>query len=140
MAKRHGQVRYPAHTSYISQDYVTGRPCGQSARTLCESSWVRVPARPCAFSFTVTFGGQGGSLLGLRTAKGLSRRFRHGSEQIRGRILLSREKLSQVVRVARWLSGQSARTVCERSRVRVPVGSCAFFFPVTFRSHVGCHL
>ena len=34
----------------------------------------------------VTFGGQCGSVLGLRAAKGLSRRFRHGSEQIRGRM------------------------------------------------------
>ena len=41
-----------------------------------------------------------GGVLGLRAAKGLSRRFRHGSEQIRGRILLSRGKLSQVDRHA----------------------------------------
>ena len=38
------------------------------------------------FSSPVTFGGQCGSVLGLRAAKGLSRRFRHVSEQIRGRI------------------------------------------------------
>ena len=41
----------------------------------------------------VTSGGQCGSVLGLRAAKRLSRRFRHGSEQIRGRIYLSRGKL-----------------------------------------------
>ena len=38
------------------------------------------------FSSPVTFGGQCGSVLGLRAAKGLSRRFRHGSEQIRERV------------------------------------------------------
>ena len=37
-----------------------------------------------------------GSVLGLRAAKGLSHRFQHGSEQFRGRIYLSREKVSQV--------------------------------------------
>ena len=33
-------------------------------------------------------------------------------------------------------SGQSARTVCERSWVRVPVGSCAFSSPMTFGGSV----
>ena len=37
-------------------------------------------------SSSVTFGGSGGSVLGLRAAKGLSYWFWHGSEQIRGRI------------------------------------------------------
>ena len=37
-----------------------------------------------------------GSVLGLRAAKGLSHRYQHGSEQFRGRIYLSREKMSQV--------------------------------------------
>ena len=49
---------------------------------------VRVPVRPRSFSAPVTFGGQCGSVLVLRapTQKRLSRRFRYGSEQIRGRI------------------------------------------------------
>ena len=38
--------------------------------------------------------------------------------------------------MARWLSGQSARTVCERSWIRVPVGPCAFSSPVTFGGSV----
>ena len=67
---------------------------------VCERSWVRAPVGPCAFSSPVTFGGQCGSVLGLRAAKGLSRQYRHGSEQIRGRIYLSRGKLLQVDRVA----------------------------------------
>ena len=53
--------------------------------------------------------------------------------------LKSRGKLSQVDRVARWLSGRSARTVCERSWVRVPVGPCAFSSPVTFGGSVWVH-
>ena len=78
-----------------------GSSVGLSARTVCERSWVRVPVEPCAFSAPVTFGGQSGSVLGLRAAKGLSRQYRHVSEQIRGRIYLSRGELSQVDRVAR---------------------------------------
>ena len=38
--------------------------------------------------------------------------------------------------MARKLSGQSVRTVCERSWVRVPVGPCAFSSPVTFGGSV----
>ena len=38
--------------------------------------------------------------------------------------------------MARLLSGQSARTVCERPWVRVPVGPCAFSSPVTFGGSV----
>ena len=40
---------------------------------------------PC--DIEVTFGAQCGSMLGLGAAKGLSRQFQHGSEQIRGQIL-----------------------------------------------------
>ena len=40
-------------------------------------------------------------------------------------------KLSQVDCVVRWLSGQSGRTVSERSWVRVLVRPCAFSSPAT---------
>ena len=49
---------------------------------------------------------------------------------------LNRGKLSQVDPVARKLSGVSARTVCERSWVRVPVGPCAFSSSVIFGGSV----
>ena len=84
--------RADSEANLIKQgEIVTGRPCGSVAqwsesRTVCERSWVRVLAGPCAFSSPVTFGGQCGSAFGLRAAKGLSHQFRHGSEQIRGRI------------------------------------------------------
>ena len=71
-------------------------------------------------------------MLGRRAANELSRWFRRGSEQIRGRIYLSRRKLSQAYRVAHKLSGQSTRKVFEGSWVPVPVGACAFSFPWTY--------
>ena len=46
--------------------------------------------------------------------------------------------MSQVDRVARYLSGQSAHTMCERSWIRVPVGPCAFSSPVTFAGQCVC--
>ena len=50
-------------------------------------------------------------------------------------IYLMMTKVSQVDRVARYLSGQRARTVCGGSWVRVPVGPCAFFLPCDKRSY-----
>ena len=68
---------------------VTGRLSGSVAQWSACSPGMREAlgsVGPCAFSYPVTFGDQCGSVLGLRAAKGLSHRFRHGSERIRGRI------------------------------------------------------
>ena len=51
---------------------------------------------------------QCGSVLGLRAAKGLSRRYRHCSEQIRRRIYLSRGKI---------LAGRPCGSVAQLARV-----------------------
>ena len=36
-------------------DHIARELSGQSAHTMCERSWVRVPIGPCAFSSPVTF-------------------------------------------------------------------------------------
>ena len=40
--------------------------------------------------------------------------------------------------MARWLNDQTARTVCERSWVRVPVGPGAFSSPITVMLNFLC--
>ena len=68
-------------------EIVTGRQCGWVAQ------W-----SDCSYGMGEVLGG---SMLGLGAAKGLSHQFRHGCEQIWGRILLSEGKLSRVHSVAR---------------------------------------
>ena len=73
--------RADSGTNLIKQgEIVTGRPCCSVAqRSECSHGVQEVlSSRPGR--------AQCGSVLGLRAAKGLSLRFRHGSEQIRGRI------------------------------------------------------
>ena len=48
--------------------------------------------------------------------------------------------MSHAYRVVRYLSAQSIRTVCEGSRVRVPVGSCACSSPVHLVAQCGSML
>ena len=58
-----------------------------SACTVSERPWVRVPVGPHSFSAPVTFGGSVWVFARAASSQmGLSRRLRHGSEQIRGRI------------------------------------------------------
>ena len=84
--------RADSGTNLIKQgEIVTGRPCGSVDQwSECSHGLREVlgssPGRAMCFHPPVTFGGQCGSVLGLRVAKRLSRRFRHGSGQIRGRI------------------------------------------------------
>ena len=66
----------------------------------------------------------------------LSLRF---SEQIRGRMLFSKGKISKDDQVARQFSWKSAHMVSERPYFRVSVGSC-FFSPVAFGGSVGSRL
>ena len=85
--------RADSGTNLIKQgETVTGRPCGSVAqwsdylhgmREVLGSSPGRTVCIffPCDIWWPVW-----GSVLGLRAEKGLSRRFRQGSEQIRGRI------------------------------------------------------
>ena len=83
--------RADSGTNLIKQgEIVTGRPCGSVDQwSECSHGLREVlgssPGRAMCFHPPVTFGGQCGSVLGLRVAKRLSRRFRHGSGQIRGR-------------------------------------------------------
>ena len=87
-------------------DRVAGRPCcsvAQLDRVLTRCA--RGPgfeslSGHVLFSPLSHLVAQCGSVLGLRAAKGLSCRYRHSSEQIRGRLYLSRGELSQVNRVA----------------------------------------
>ena len=126
-------VRKPHPPCVMSQvDSVARKVSGQSARMICERSWLPVPVGhvlvPPLWHLMVHCG----SVLQVQAAKGLSRRFLHGSEQIRGQSNNSNEaggKLSQDDSKTLQLNGQSAPTVCERSRVLVPVGPCAFFSP-----------
>ena len=73
---------------------VTGQPCGSVAQWSESLHSMRevlgsIPVGPCAF-FPPQWHlvAQCGSVLGLGAAKGLSRRFRHGSWQIRGTNLI----------------------------------------------------
>ena len=85
-------VRADLGTNLIMQwQVVTGRSCGSVAQWSECSHGLRgvlgsSPGRAMCISSPVTFCGQCGSVLGLRATKGFSRRFRHDSEQIRGRI------------------------------------------------------
>ena len=82
-----GRVRYE---EFFFACYIYCRPCGVVAQWSECSHGMRevlgVPVGPCAFPPLWHLVAQCGSVLGLRAAKRLSRRFRHGSEQIRGRI------------------------------------------------------
>ena len=86
---------------------VKGRPCGSVAQLAEYSHGKREalgssPGRATMFSSPVTFGGQcGGSRLGQRASKVHVSLFLRCSEQIRGRILLSRGKMSKDDHVAR---------------------------------------
>ena len=80
----------------------------RSARTVCERSSVRIPVRPCSSPSPVTFGGSVWVRARTASSKGTisPRCYLHGSEQIRGRVYLSRGDI-----VTGRSSGSSARMV-----------------------------
>ena len=72
-------------------DSMARKLVGQSARMVSERSWLRVPVGHVPFPPLRHLMVQCGSVLRVQTAKGLSRRFRHGSEQIQGQSNYSNE-------------------------------------------------
>ena len=84
----------------------TGQPCGSVTQWLeCLHDVPEVlglsPSWAMCFSSPVTFGGQNGSVLGLRAAKGTVSSIQGCLRADPGQISLSRGKVSQVNHVAR---------------------------------------